>query len=134
MSTASWVARVGDRVAPIKTLADLRALIARTAGEARQELWLESPESSSICLLRSGDRALLLYLPAPGEVGFTSRSPEPIADAREAVEFTLANGQVDRYPAAWTVSAERAREALEEFWRTSEMPRCIRWNDEDAGQ
>ena len=47
--------------------------------------------------------------------------------------FTLANGQRDDYPAAWTVDAERGREALEYFFETDTMPPFIEWHDDSAG-
>jgi hypothetical protein len=126
-----WVAVVSGQTVPIESLADLRSVLTRTVGLSRQELWLESPRGPCVCMLRSAARALLMFLREQGDVGFTSRADDDMSGPG-TLEFTLANGQVEDYPAAWTVSAERAREALEHFFQTGAMAPFVAWNDDSA--
>jgi hypothetical protein len=97
------------------------------------EFWLTSPDGSRMCMLRRESRALLMFLrPGDMDVGFTTRADGEIVGS-QLVTFTLANGQQDEYPESWTVDAERAREALEYFFRTATMPPFLEWHDDGAG-
>jgi hypothetical protein len=82
-------------------------------------------------MLRSHDRALLMFLRESGDTGFTSRADGPVAGPEQR-EFWLSNGQRNEYPASWTVSVPRAREALEHFFQTSERAPFVIWNDDGA--
>jgi hypothetical protein len=48
--------------------------------------------------------------------------------------FVLGNGQVDYYPASWTLAAARVAAALEQFAGTGTMPRDVAWHDDAAGE
>ena len=128
---APWTADVGDSVVSVGSLDELRSILSRTAGVAEEELWLTSPDGSRICMLRSGSRALLMFQRRDADTGFTTRADGDVAGA-EMLSFTLANGQVDEYPASWTVTAEHAREALEQFFRTGTRPPVVQWRDDGA--
>ena len=121
---------VNGQVTAIESTKHLDAVLAAGV-DAMQEVWLTSPRGASLCMLRSGDHALLIFLRAPGDTGFTSRSETPVVGA-PAVRFRLANGQVDEYPSAWTVRTARAVEALELFLRTEERAPFIVWHDDGA--
>jgi hypothetical protein len=127
----AWVVSVDGQVTRVESPRDLDAVLSAGA-RPPQEIWLTSPRGASMCLLRSGDRALLMYLRTAGDTGFTSRSDTPTAGP-PTTRFGLANGQVDEYPSAWTVSTSRAIEALEYFLRTEDRPPFIAWNDDGAG-
>lgn len=128
-----WVADLGEGVVPVASLEDLRAMLWQTAGPTPSELWLTSPDGSSMCMLRRESRTLLMFLgPGQAGAGFTTRAVGEVAGP-ELVTFTLANGQRDEYPASWTVDAERALEALEYFFRTATMPPFLEWHDDAAG-
>jgi hypothetical protein len=123
-----WVADLGGLVEPVRSPEDLRAMLSRTAGVADQEFWLTSPGGARLCMLRSAGRALLLFLRGDADGGFSSRAGGEVV-GEPMVQFRLANGQRDAYPASWTVSAERAREAIEYFYRTSAMAPFLAWSD-----
>ena len=128
---AIWTADVGGSILPVGSLDDLRSILSRTAGIAHQELWLTSPDGSRLCMLRSGSRALLMFQRSDADTGFTTRADGEVA-GREMLKFTLANGQVDEYPASWTISAERAGETLQHFFRTGTRPPVVQWHDDGA--
>jgi hypothetical protein len=79
-------------------------------------------------MLRSHDRALLMFLRERGDTGFMSRADGPVAGPEQR-EFRLSNGQRDEYPASWTLSVARAHEALEHFFQTGERAPFVVWND-----
>jgi len=91
------------------------------------------PAGSRICMLRNGGRALLMFQGADDETGLLARAHGETA-AAGTVEFTLANGQRDEHPAAWTSSAEQAVAALEHFFETGGMTPSLEWGGgENAG-
>lgn len=94
------------------------------------ELWLERPEGS-VCALVSGSRALLVWLRSGSEAGLSSRDPGYAGSPESELPFVLGNGQVDHYPVAWTLPAERVAGALEQYARTGTMPEDIVWHDDD---
>jgi hypothetical protein len=46
------------------------------------------------------------------------------------LSFRLANGQVDVYPASWTLPRETIEKALAHFVETGERPAFVRWHDD----
>lgn len=92
------------------------------------ELWLSQEDGPFFCLLKSGDRALLMFLRQAGDPGMTSRAASP--DLPGTLLFALSNGQVDEYPTAWTVSFDVARQAAEHFYLYREPPPFVTWQYE----
>ena len=105
----------------------LAGLLASVAALSRAEIWLSAPGSASLCLLKSNERAVLMLLRSEGDAGLTSRATEPVGDS--VLQFTLANGQVDEYPAAWTVPFDDARRAVEYFWFSKAAAPFVSWHD-----
>lgn len=117
----------------MQSLDHLRSMISRTAGVTATELWLTSPNGSSMCMLRRDSRALLMFLrPQEPDAGFTTRGDADTTSS-QLVTFTLANGQRDEYPVSWTVEAERGQEALEYFFETAMMAPFLEWHDDSTG-
>lgn len=98
------------------------------------QIWVGSEERapSLAALIHEGERGWLMYLRWSGDAGFSTRNPEH-AGNDEALEFRLANGQLDRYPAEGCYSAETLRASLVEFLETGERPRGVAWDDEASG-
>lgn len=91
----------------------------------RFELWLSVPEGPSTCMLRNGEHAFLMYLRFPGDSGFVSTSESII---KEAIEYRLSNGQVDRYPQSWCIPIEQCFKALAEFFANNgARPEWVAW-------
>jgi hypothetical protein len=129
--TGHWIASVDGNDVPIRSLADVRSVLAHGAEQPYREVQLTSPAGPSLFMLRSHDRALLMFLRETGDTGFTSRADGPIAGP-ERREFLLSNGQRDEYPAAWTVSVARAHQAFEHFFQTGERAPFVAWHDDGA--
>lgn len=127
------MAELGQGPVSVQSLDHLRSMISHTAHPPVTELWLTSPDGSRMCMLRRDSRTLLMFLrPEEADAGFTTRGDADTIGS-QLVTFTLANGQRDDYPAAWTVDAERGQEALEYFFETATMPLFLEWHDDSAG-
>ncbi len=130
--TGGWIASIDGKRVPIRSRAELRSLLARGPEHVHQVVLLTSPAGPSLFMLRSDDRALLMFLRESGGAGFTSRADGPVAGPEQR-EFRLPNGQRDEYPASWTVSLARAHGALEHFFETGERAPFVIWHDDGAG-
>jgi hypothetical protein len=97
------------------------------------EIWVERPEGR-VCALVSGDRGWLMWLRSDGDPGLSSRDPAYAGPPDAEWPFVLGNGQVDYYPASWTLAATRVAAALEQFSGTSTMPSDVAWHDDAAGE
>ncbi len=100
-----------------------RALLA-TASAAFAEIWLSVNGGPAMALLKSGDRALCLFVRHHGDPGFTSRRParERKGGPDGELEFRLGKNERSRFPASWTVPMFVALRAADEFLRTGERP------------
>jgi hypothetical protein len=94
---------------------------------SRAEVWINNGDRA-LCLLKSHDRAMLMLLREDGDPGLSSRATD-LNDDRD-IEFTLSNGQVDTYPARWTVPFDEARRAAEFFWLKESPAPFIAWHDD----
>jgi hypothetical protein len=128
-----WIARVGTETAEITSLGELREILGSTRDAAAQELWLAHAEGPCLCMLRSGGRALLMFLRGEEDTGLLG-IPRGGPRAAGTVEFTLANGQRDEHPAAQTVSAEEGVAAIEHFFMTGELTPALDWTDSQTGE
>jgi hypothetical protein len=99
--------------------------LARFGGHARFELWLSVSEGPSMCMLRNGEHAFLMYLRFPGDSGFVSSGKSA---HKEPIEYTLSNGQVDRYPQWWCISVALCFKALAYFFANNgARPEWVAW-------
>lgn len=94
------------------------------------ELWVEHPTGGALCALLRDDRGWLMHLPAPGSPGASSRDPFYRGPAGEMLTFRLSNGQLDTYPASWTLPREVIERALESFRDTGVRPTFITWHED----
>jgi hypothetical protein len=105
---------------------DGEMILARVSDGAR-EINLTSVDGPILCVLLSGSDAFLMFLQAAEDAGSSSRNP----GAREGeVAFLLANGQMDRFPAAWTVTRGDALRAIAHFVGHSTRAEWIAWHEE----
>jgi hypothetical protein len=89
------------------------------------EAWIMSPNSQSLCLLKSGNNTFLMYLRYPEDEGFVSDSKLEISDTEE---FILGNGQVDEFPLSWCIDKEWAYKAFAYFYvNEGEQSPHINW-------
>ena len=128
----------GEELA-VQTIADLRArLVAR-----HETPWTEvvlgevdDPGESGIffglLMLTHDDRAVLLYFRYDGDAGLTSRDPAYAGPSDAMLDFRLSNGQVDTYPACWTIPLADGVRALEYAFLHRERAPWVTWNDESA--
>jgi hypothetical protein len=90
------------------------------------ELWLSADTGPSMCMLRNGQDAFLMYLRCPGDSGFTS-----VGDATakfRVVTYALSNGQLEEYPGSWCLPVAQCFEAAELFFtRNGQRPECVAW-------
>lgn len=101
-----------------------------------KEIWIYSNETENderaMMALIHGDWGWLMYLREEGDSGFSSRNPDYAGsdDDGETMEFKLSNGQLDRYPLSYVISAEQVMKALDYFEKHHELPEFITWHDD----
>ncbi|MBC8102225.1 MAG: hypothetical protein H7Z41_06530 [Cytophagales bacterium] len=101
---------------------------------AHTELWLYQKNGAALCVLTNRDCAWLMFLrDREGDAGFSSRDPDYAGPNDALIEFFLANGQCDAYPAAWTLSLEEALRGAEYFVLHGERAPWITWHDDSQG-
>lgn len=91
----------------------LASTLALASATPQFELWASVPDDGpSLCMLRSGTHAWLMYLREPGDNGVHS-----VGDAgRDGIaRFRLDNGQVDDYPLAWCIEPDTCLAAISAF-------------------
>jgi hypothetical protein len=96
--------------------------------DAKSEVWLDCSDGKALSMLASGDRAWLMFLREPGDAGFSSRGNDALVKEEATLDFRLSNGQVDRYPVAWTIPREVATQALEHFFEHGERAPFVKWH------
>lgn len=97
------------------------------AGERFEEIWVEAGEQR-LCALINGDRGWLMYLPAAGASGFSSRNPDYAGPADAMIEYCLSNGQRDFHPASWAYPVDVVHRALDFFEAEEKRPPFIEWH------
>jgi hypothetical protein len=97
------------------------------------EIWMQfAPESPTICALINGEAAWLMYLRHEGDAGFSTRNPNYAGPPKAIIEYYLANGQRDTYPASWNITSNEAVRALEYFFLKEAMAPWLEWHEERA--
>lgn len=91
------------------------------------ELWACVADGPSLCMLRNGEHAWLMYLREPGDSGFHSCGD---ADRVGDVCFRLDNGQLDSYPLAWCIDIGECLAALAFFHANAgARPAQVTWQE-----
>jgi hypothetical protein len=94
-----------------------------------QEIWAKAPDGQALCALVNGDVGWLMYQRTPDDAGFSSRNPRYSGPDDATVEYVLANGQRDRYPASWALPLAEIHRALEYFRENRRLPPFIVWKE-----
>lgn len=111
------------------TLDRLRELLSALADRQWVDAWLTQEDDGPVlCMLKSDDRAFLLWMREPGDPGFSSRGRAHRNAPPQ--RFRLSNGQVDAYPAAWTIPFDEARRAMEHFCVDGTRAPFVKWHDD----
>jgi Immunity protein Imm1 len=121
--------QIDGRYVETDDLGALRAALVSISREEFAEVWLTVEDGPGFALLKSGPRALCLFVRELGDPGFTSRQ-FPRERRRGLLDFHLASGQVDQYPASWTVPFFVALRAADHFLRSGERPPFLRWHSD----
>ena len=100
---------------------------------ACREERIDAPSGATIHALINGAVGWLMFLRFPDDAGFSSRNPQAEAGDDETIQYLLANGQVDRYPAAWAIPVCTVELALDYFRREGKQPPFIAWHDDSTG-
>ena len=107
----------------------IRAALLRVVREEFAEVWLTVNGGPGFALLKSGGRALCLFVRTLDDPGFTSR--QGLRERRRGeLPFKLADGTSNTFPAAWTVPFFVALRAADEVLRTGSRPAMVRWQQD----
>jgi immunity protein Imm1 of predicted polymorphic toxin system len=129
---STWRLQSGKTSTAVPNVTQLRVALRRSKKGQFKEVWLKSDSGASMCMLRNGDRAWLMFLrDSDGDPGLSSRNPG-LAKDKSSTRFLLSNGQMDEYPTSWTLPIDVACRAMEAFFSTGSYPDDVTWHD-DAG-
>lgn len=91
------------------------------------EIWVSVEGGPSMCMLRNGENAWLMYLRFAGDSGFVSRGDQ---NKLGSASYLLSNDQVDEYPLAWCIDIEQCYKALAYFFvNNGTMPNWVSWHE-----
>ena len=111
----------------ISSIEELDAALDRFDAQEKFELWASEDEGPSLCVLRNGVHAFLMYLRSPEDSGFVSSGKTA---ANGTVEYLLSNGQLDEYPASWCIPVEQCYKALAYFFvNEGQRPEWLAWHE-----
>jgi len=130
-----WELSINNDTFVVSSRDELRGYLAQARQPEFLELWLaqddDDNDHGAMSLLANGDRAWLMHLRHhDGDAGFSSRNPTYDGPPDATAQFRLSNGQLDTYPLAWTISRERALQAIGHFFETGERAPWIAWHED----
>jgi hypothetical protein len=116
------------------TLEDLKAYLAQARARSRCEIDLYDEEGEegpffSTSVFTSKERAFLMYFGFEGDPAFSSYDPTYTGPPEATCDFQLSNGQIDVYPASWTVPIDDAFRALEYTFLYREPAPWVPWRE-----
>jgi hypothetical protein len=123
----------GDGPERETALAELAAELASLSATGFAEIWVDHGGFPALCALVNGEQGWLMWVRYDGDAGFSSRNPGYSGPSSIEIEYMLANGQVDRYPAAWAYSRALVFDALQSFARTRHVEGVSWFNDSGDG-
>lgn len=107
------------------SLEEFDQALTRFEQHERFEVWLTASSGQSICMLRNGADAWLMYLLEAGDPGYRTQGD---AESSGMVAFTLANGQEDEYPRSWCIDLEQCYQVLFYFFvNDGKRPEWVSW-------
>jgi Immunity protein Imm1 len=112
----------------------LRDILRKYETTQFREIWLRVPGGPSLAALMNRDMGWLMYLRESGDAGFSSRNPDFAGGDKTVIEYKLANGQLDEYPANWALGENDVLKALEHFLECRSRPTFITWYDDCLGE
>ena len=115
----------------VSELSELQVHLIHVRRSRFAEIWMQQAENCpSICALINGEAAWLTYLRFAGDAGFSTRNPNYAGPPKELIEYHLASGQRDEYPASWNITTTQAMRALEYFFVEEAMAPWLHWEEE----
>jgi len=114
-----------DHTQSVVSVEQLGGLLDQFNSTDQFELWLSIETGPSVCMLRNGKNAFLMYLRFSGDSGFVSQAEE---SKPGSASYVLSNGQVDEYPLAWCVNVEQCYKVLAYFFvNDGAKPDWVSW-------
>ena len=115
-----------DQPESIASIEEFSVALDRFDRTLKFELWLSAERGPSVCMLRNGEHAWLMYLRFEGDSGFVSQGE---LSAQGVASYILANGQIDEYPLAWCIDVEQCYKALAFFFvNEGTRPDWVSWH------
>lgn len=110
---------------------ELQVHLAHARRNQFAEIWMQHAVNwPAICALINGDAAWLMYTRFDGDAGFSTRNPNYSGPPKAVIEYCLANGQRDKYPASWNITMAEAIRALEYFFVEEAMAPWLHWHED----
>jgi len=110
---------------------ELELCLAQVRRSQFSEVWMQHTGNwPAICALINGEAAWLMFLRSEGDAGFSTRNPDYAGPPKAVIEYYLANGQRDEYPASWNITTSEALRALEYFLQEEVMAPWLHWHED----
>lgn len=141
--TLNIITRDADHAYSVDSAAELRPHLDAASARQGVEAWLDLEGDGFSYLTNYPHRRAVLFcgtlhsvasdfaLSAPWMRAVLDEYDDEFDDADEVeLEFLLANGQADGYPARWTVPLEDAKRAMEYFLEQGELAPFVQWSED----
>ncbi len=93
----------------------------------RFELWISKNDGPSICMLRNGSHAFLMYLRQLEDSGLVTKG---VSNEKTEIPYMLSNGQEDHYPVSWCIPLEDCYKSIANFYVNEGLrPDWISWQE-----
>jgi hypothetical protein len=123
--------QVNKDVFEVADVEELRTRLEQIRRTRYSEVWLRRPGGwPAACALVNGDAAWMMCVYHEGDSGFSTRNPDYAGPKYAVIEYYLANGQRDLYPASWNVTTSEAIRALASFFVSGERAPWLVWHEE----
>lgn len=110
---------------PIDSLEQLGVVLKNFDRTTEFELWISAGSFPSMCMLRNGEHAWLMYMRSEDD------SVHSIGEygGNESCRFSLSNGQLDEYPLSWCIDVEQCYKVITYFYvNEGAIPAWVKWS------
>lgn len=119
---------LGNEEISVSSASELTAAVSAFLSSRQfAEIWLSKGHAKQMSMLVNGPRAWLMYLVNIDEQCWHTVDPAFPGPADGTTEFVLSNGQLDRYPASWTIPTLQAVAELGHFFTARDRSPHLSW-------
>lgn len=95
-----------------------------------KEVFIELDDCQSLHAFTNKDWGCIFYHKKGTDMSYSSRNPNYHEANDDDVSFLLHNGEVDHYPASWTLPIQVITRAVDYFESVKSQPPFITWHED----